>query len=270
MFAVCFLHFITQISSIQAKDNIHPKYGFDGSATVLVLQIVRGTLGADDFVDFCEGRFLLLPAVWPHWKLDHGFGGCSTIFMGMEHLSMSIIEDDYYHCRGSTIRNIPSFIMADRFPICTRPLLLCSFQIPCVFSATQAALSSQSHNDINIQVCFLVFFPHGCSTWHPPVLFYKDTREVAEFVHFCEQCWGSPNFCSNIHKSFSLLKVLQVSMNLWVLTTFPLATTWRIFPWASLWHCWTINFGNPLRGRAVFEVSSTEATLNYTPWKLTW
>lgn len=101
---------------MQAKDNIHPKDGFDGKTLqFLVLQIARGTLGADDFVDFCEGRCYCFLPVWPGWNLDHGFGGCSTIFMGMNHLSMSIIEDDYYLCRGFTIRNIPSFIKADHF-----------------------------------------------------------------------------------------------------------------------------------------------------------
>ena len=206
---------------MQAKDNIHPKDGFDGKTLqFLVLQIARGTLGADDFVDFCEGRCYCFLPVWPGWNLDHGFGGCSTIFMGMNHLSMSIIEDDYYLCRGFTIRNIPSFIKADHFLYVCSHFSFVHFKFH-VFLVQLRLPYQTSLIMIQTSKCVsLFFFPHGCSTWHPPVLFYKDTREVAEFVHFCEQCWGSPNvFFSNIHKSFSLLKVFQVSMNLWVLTT---------------------------------------------------
>lgn len=105
------------------------------------------------------------------------------------------------------------------FPICMQPLLLCSFHNPCVFSATQAALSIQSHNDTNIQVCFLVFSPMAVQHDIPQSSFTRTPEKLQSLFIFVSRVEDHQFFFSNIHKSFSVLQVFQVSMNLWVLTT---------------------------------------------------
>ena len=152
-----------------------------------------------------------------------------------------------------------------------RPLLIAHFKIHVCFSPTQAALSNQSHNDTNIQVV-PCFFPMAVQRDIPQSSFTRTPEKLQSLSIFVNSVavliitmWVF--YIHKCHESFLCLKV-KVSMNLWVLTTFPLAATWRIFPWASLWHCWTINLGNPLRGRAAEDESWR--CLNWALQKLVW